>query len=79
MALFESVPQTALAVAVLYVSWIIIKPFAIKSPLDNIPGPPRDSWINGRPRDIQCLLFMPSRVDRQLSAVLRSGLLGLPS
>ncbi|TBU57392.1 cytochrome P450 [Dichomitus squalens] len=47
MALLTSAPQAALAVVVLYVSWLILKPFVIKSPLGNIPGPPRESWLSG--------------------------------
>ncbi|EJF63643.1 cytochrome P450 [Dichomitus squalens LYAD-421 SS1] len=47
MALLTSAPQAALAAAVLYVSWLILKPFVVKSPLDNIPGPPRNSWLSG--------------------------------
>ncbi|KAI0717432.1 cytochrome P450 [Cerioporus squamosus] len=47
MALLESLPQAALAGIALYVSWIILRPFLTRSSLDNLPGPPSESWYFG--------------------------------
>ncbi|KAI0717433.1 cytochrome P450 [Cerioporus squamosus] len=47
MPLTDSLPQAALLAIVLYVSWSVVKPYVVKSPLDKIPGPPRLSAYSG--------------------------------
>ena len=34
--------------AALYFSWSFLRPFIVKSPLDNLPGPPSPSFIGGK-------------------------------
>ncbi|KAI0765001.1 cytochrome P450 [Fomes fomentarius] len=51
MALIDELPQVALVAAVLYVSWTILRPFVVKSPLDSIPGPPASSFITGNMKE----------------------------
>ncbi|RPD79153.1 cytochrome P450 [Lentinus tigrinus ALCF2SS1-7] len=47
MPFTDSLPQAALAGIALYVSWIVLRPFLTRSSLDNLPGPPPESWLNG--------------------------------
>ncbi|TFK93403.1 cytochrome P450 [Polyporus arcularius HHB13444] len=47
MALLQSLPQAALAIVALSLSWVILRPFLTRSSLDNLPGPPPESWFNG--------------------------------
>ena len=49
MPLSDNLPQLALVSAALYVAWVILRPFIVKSPVHNIPGPPARSWIGGKP------------------------------
>ncbi|PIL27477.1 cytochrome P450 [Ganoderma sinense ZZ0214-1] len=42
-----SVLQVAVATVIGYISWYLLKPCVVRSPLDNVPGPPRQSWLYG--------------------------------
>ncbi|KAH8119691.1 cytochrome P450 [Phellopilus nigrolimitatus] len=42
-----SIPQAAALSLLFYVLWRVLRPFFLKSPLSNIPGPRRDSWWMG--------------------------------
>ncbi|KAM5537055.1 hypothetical protein V8D89_009201 [Ganoderma adspersum] len=42
-----TVLQAVVAAVVGYVSWFFLQPYVVKSSLDNIPGPPRQSWFTG--------------------------------
>ena len=44
---YIGIAQAAFAASILYVSWLVLRSFIVKSPLDNLPGPPRASWISG--------------------------------
>ena len=48
MALLDSLPQAALAGIILYISWLVLRPFVTRSPLDNLPGPPPESLLTGK-------------------------------
>ncbi|RPD79156.1 cytochrome P450 [Lentinus tigrinus ALCF2SS1-7] len=47
MSLTDSLPQAVLLAVLLYVSWFIVKPYVVRSPLDKLPGPPRLSAYSG--------------------------------
>ncbi|KAI0717428.1 cytochrome P450 [Cerioporus squamosus] len=47
MALLATLPQAALAGVALLLSWVVLRPFLIRSSLDNLPGPPSGSWFSG--------------------------------
>ncbi|KAI8995433.1 cytochrome P450 [Trametes punicea] len=49
MTLLEnlSLLHAAVAVAVLYLAWLLLSHFVLKSPLANVPGPPTDSLLTG--------------------------------
>ncbi len=50
MALLESLPTAVLAGTILCLSWVILRPLLTPSSLDNLPGPPAESWFIGEYR-----------------------------
>ncbi|RDX54454.1 cytochrome P450 [Lentinus brumalis] len=55
MALLESLPTAALAGTILCLSWLILGPLLTRSSLDNLPGPPAESWFIGNLRQFFAL------------------------
>ena len=47
MPAIESVPQTVLVSLAVYLSWRLLRPFVVKTSLDNLPGPPSPSFVEG--------------------------------
>lgn len=49
MALIDTLtlPQAVLAVTGLYLAWTLVRPFVVKTALDNLPGPPSTSFLTG--------------------------------
>ena len=42
------IAQAAAICAISWVLWKYFRQFFVKSPLDNIPGPPSGSWLYGK-------------------------------
>ncbi|KAL1952219.1 hypothetical protein VTO73DRAFT_1368 [Trametes versicolor] len=42
-----TLPQAVLAIAGLYFAWTLVRPFVVKTALDNLPGPPSTSFLTG--------------------------------
>ena len=49
-----SILQVTVAALVGYVSWYFLKPYVVRSSLDSIPGPPRQSWFTGTSLSSSC-------------------------
>ncbi|KAI0701728.1 cytochrome P450 [Earliella scabrosa] len=67
--------------AALYFSWSILRPFIVKSPLDNLPGPPSPSVIGGNLQQYiarQCWDFREEIQRKYGRVVLLHGLFGSP-
>ncbi|CDO70229.1 hypothetical protein BN946_scf184942.g29 [Trametes cinnabarina] len=74
-----SISQAALGALVLYLAWQVVRPFVVKTALDNIDGPPSESFVFGNIPNLMsrhCFKLREELARQYGRVILLHGLLG---